>query len=332
MSIKKLLGVGALAVVVAGVVVAVSAAPPDVVGGLSVYADATDPQEGSMRATYNVVNTAILEVETKNPTDDGLIISYSDSVNNARPGNLGYVRVKTSATSWDIQMSTENGGRLYLPGKISTGAGAGFDTACIGGTWHWLTGECSAPGGATITPKRDPGQYLKYDSAQAALPTAVASGNYRTNSGNRKEVLLSVGIGLAVSVMGEDTAKGGSFGTLTVRGAAAAGNSNAMAVIDSATLLATGKDTTVNSGSAADFGPLSFAVELGKNSTKFGTTENVGGILISDLDATQGFGSVPRWEYFFVNAGLPKTYYDMIGGNKPGEYSETFTFKLVTNF
>jgi len=323
----KFARLSAAVLAVAGVFGTVMAAPPVIITGLDNQADeASGAVSGSLKASFEVENVAILEVESKNATNADLILANIATAPNANPGNLGAIRVKTTSAAWDIQMTTEHGGRLYKPGMDDPNGG--FDSSCTG-TPNWLTNACPDAGGWTVTPKKLPGVYLLYapGSTPNATDNAFIAGP--GGAGNRDTVRLRVAIGLAESVLGEDTSVNGPFGTLTTYAAPGAGTTTAYQIAN-ADLDATG---TITTGTAsADQGPVSFAHVLGTGgeaAIAVPPAAATGGVTLA---GTNGFGPVPNWTYFYFNAGLREADYNIIGGNKAGTYQETFTFKLMTNF
>jgi len=322
-SVTRALAVAVLAV--AGVVGTVWAQGH--VGGLNPAAEDVVNTVPKMKASFHIDNMAYIEGESKDPKDAQLRFNVDTLINNVNPGNLGVIRIRTNATSWDVEMMTKNGGRL-----VKEGSGTGiFDSVCVDPVP--FPGSGCKPGGWNYTERTNPGQALLFFDHAASFPSPG-----RIDGGTRDTVLLEVAIGMAESA-GGDTAVGAGFGTIFTKGATAAGYSFAPTVIDSQTI--------VNSNDAAT--PISFAKMFAKD-YPIGSGSNansaahatIGGVDLTVSDAafgsTKGFGPTAvnattgsKWEYFYINVGIHPDNFSKIVAAKSGDYNEEFTFELVTN-
>jgi len=295
-----------------------------------------------MRASVTIENTAYLEGKSAEPSGEKLKFAdigarVNNVVDGTRTGNLGVIRVRTNASSWDIEMSTKNGGRLLKDGRTTTEK---LPPVC--------KTEVPFPGSGCLEYypdeyKKESGYTLLYSNGTtgtAGEPNSTDGGRIVGvgEEAGRDTVLLQVAIGIAASNNGGDV--GGSFGDVYVKGATAAGSTFYPTVIDPNNVMNSNKANKAISFAKA------FAADYqigGGTNTNAAANATVGGVNLKTVDATfgvsKGFGSTTatetdktkQWEYFYINAGISEDNYDKIVGSKSGEYYEVFTFDLVTN-
>jgi hypothetical protein len=329
------LAVAALAV--AGVVGTVWAGVSVMDKGAATITEGGD-NAASMKMTYTIEQTAVIEVTSKNPTSEQFVGFDADGSSldgqDGKNGNLGEVRVKTNSRGWDVTFTTVNGGKLAVTN----------DTI--------MSQQAMKPGifppqyyDSSWTVHRNPA-YLLYDNTYAG----TANVQNLTNP-TRKAVQVSVGIGMLEKISGAKYLKG--FANNLNAAAYATPLVPASDLDASQTLLENGSTNT----SAVS---VSFVEVLSTAASSPGLTAAQAAITDSDRKikvggrelgtgatstSTLGFGptnspitipNIPKkdddYEYFYVNVGLPEANVDYILGNKKGDYSETFTFTLLANF
>jgi hypothetical protein len=294
---------------------------------------------GTLKASIYNSTVSYLETNGNTLADEDLIgdiktaISYGPAV-----GNLGQVRVRANGGNWDVQMKTNYGGRLYLPGAPK-------------GTTHEV---CKKPGtppffadkdSCTNEPDYELGEFLKYSNQ-----TAGDSGRISGPTSTADTVILRVGIGLAISSTytgsASDTARNRPWGELAILGYSASNPDGTPTVIDTADLKKSASDK--NAFTSPPGTPVSFAKYLGSRAASGGymdntqleshvisAAESLSGWGSGSLTAapTNGFPATDDWLFFYVNAAISQANYDKIGRNKgSGNYTETFTFTLAVDY
>jgi len=338
MSISKtVVKLAAAALVVAGGMGTVWAANSVMDKGASTVKEGGD-NNASMKMTYAIEQTAVIEVTSKNPTNEQFVGFDADGSSldgaDGKNGNLGEVRVKTNSRGWDVTFTTVNGGQLAKTN----------DTI--------MSQQAMKPGifppqyyDSSWTVHRNPA-YLLYDNSYSGTT------NLQNLTGPaRKAVQVSVGIGMLEKISGAKYLKG--FANKLNAAAYATPLVPPGDLKNSQTLNENG---SVNTGAV----PVSFVEVLSTAASSPGLTAaqtaitdadrkiKVGGRVVGSAateTGTLGFGptnspitipNIPNkdddYEYFYVNVGLPDANVDYIFGNNPGDYSETFTFTLLANF
>jgi len=252
------------------------------------------------------------------------------------PGNLGALRAITNGPSWDIEFTTEHGGRLYSPGsKTSDGTP---DT-------NQFTGVIT-PG----TPTYNPGIFLTYSNP--TTPTGDAA-HSRKAGPIVDTVVLDVAIGLAAK-FGASSPNPNSIYALGKQSSIDVPPTRIgiTKMLGSATNPIGGVDTTNATGSHHGE-PVSFAERIATDATAGSTggganallaalygfeglgglaaTNTVGAAATTGSLGTTGFRSVSNDQYFYINAGIYPTNKD-IKGEANRNFSETITFYLKAGF
>jgi hypothetical protein len=292
------LAVAALAV--AGVVGTASAALPS---------GTTEAEKGMMKASYSVNQITELEATGKNLADEGLKLTSAGV--NATPtannfGNLGTIRVRTNSTRWDINMTTDNGGKMLDETSVECDEVDDLDV------WGNKTGSHKDCSGSTPI-------YLKYD-----------------NSGTPVNVVLSAAIGVAKTGyrLGNTAAPTTLYPMADV--------TSTPVFIAPVVVTLPGSEAT--SGSPISFAET--LGHAGDAATTWGTFNNgiYGGASGGDDEwgtiETDGFptpkgNASPELneEFFYVNVGIPEAMFNALSGNKNKKtFTETFYFELVANF
>jgi len=297
MSIKKLAVRGVLAVAgTVGVVGLVWAALP---GGAA-------KDSAQMGVGFSVLSIGEIEATAHNPTNEELVANTITAVSGANFGSLGTIRVKTNSTSWDVKMTTQNGGRL------ASLDGVEMELSCDAA--DWLTGVVDSTTCKSVP--SGPVPYLKNDAA------------------------ADVRLGVAVGVAKSGKALGAGAQATIYPIFSATGTFVAPVIVPVADL------TNSQIDIAMGFAEVSFAELLGAAYTsgiggKFDLGIYGAEALATDLSGWEtieddGF-PLPKGneqemeEYFYVNVGI-NTSTNAIAGNKDGTYTETFYFDLVANF
>jgi len=320
----KLAAVAALAV--AGVVGTVWALPTG------------DPSEtANMTATYTVETLAhITAVPNAGLTNDVLLtedaLTSTSAIGSARgegPGTLGILRVQTNASNWDVQMRTRSGGRLVDESGATTKPGS-----CS--SWDAWGVVCQSTFPDTIIG----GEYLTYASAGSTSASGIIGGT------TRDTVRLQVAVGLAnLGAVLSSGANATSVYALGAPGAPiepvevahAALNASQVAAgtvgyISFANLIG-GTTGTQYQSDAAALSP-SVTTFSGRGWAAIAS----GGFAVpnytNDFSSPTPPANLPHKneEYFFINVGIETGTNGTLGGNKGGNYSETFYFDLVASF
>lgn len=130
------------AVAVAGVLAAVWAQASPITTAPSADVLATvgkKPTDGTMLLSYTVESIAKMEVKNENLSGDALA-SYDAKTAGTAGGNAGTIKITTNYPNWDVEMRTNNGGVLRIPGKTEwepgealtkNKTGGGLDTAIL---------------------------------------------------------------------------------------------------------------------------------------------------------------------------------------------------------
>jgi len=295
----------ATAVVAGGIVGVVWAGMPSGVTG----------ETGELKAVFRVNQVTELEAIGKNLTEENLSFVVDAVPTAVNFGNLGTIRVKTSSTSWDVLMTTANGGRM-----LDETSGGCTEVPTYDG-WGNVNGtQPSCP---------DPKRYLQYDKSTTSGTVTYG------------DVVLDVAIGIAKS--GKAVGNTGAPESLFPLISSAIG----AAPVFIAPVKITGtKIPNSEKGIGTSFAPVSFATELGKAATApTGPFANgIWGNTTVGVDAWTTIGSdgfpapkgnyEPQEEYFYVNVGMdPTSVYQKLGNNENKKnYTETFYFELVANF
>jgi len=313
--------VAVAALVVAGVV--------GTAGAASLFPTADAGPTGDMGVAFEVKRKAIIECDGKKPDREKLLsFNALDSVGSVAisrqdPGSLGTIKVATNASSWDINMTTANGGRLVsrLGGK---------PTQTCSQPDPWDASKCLDAGGFGVGP--DTGgsvDTLKFTATPSGSSGFITSTNY---------VQLEVSIGLAY--LGSQMSTSAPQTNLYAIGAPS--SYVKPAPIASGDLEKTGKVVSTVAPSAV---PISFASVIGphyaaRTSILTNNAKYFGRDWSGSANSVEQAGFVtpnhtlgPTDEqYFFINVGLNQTLKSTIGGNKDGNYTETFIFELVGNY
>jgi len=309
-SFKRQLAVAAVAV--AGVLGLVGTAWSTLPTGSTSGADV-------LTATYSVNLVAELDATSGNLTQENLscvvdavptIATFATNF-----GNLGTIKVKTTAKSWDVNMTTNNGGKMRDNQSVTCSQVPDVD--------GWGNQLSTTHEVCTGTPA-----FLKYD-----------------NSGTPTNVVLDVAIGVAKT----GYALGNTAAPATLYPLASAVSSSgptfiAPAKVSQAKVI----NSEVGSGS---FAPISFATEIvnDKGSANWGDYEpgiygqaetpatppatSVWAAIGNDGFPVPKYNNEPNVEYFYINVGMDPSVYNKVGGNtNQRNYVETFNFSLVANF
>jgi len=296
-----------------------------------------DPNGGTvnMSVGYEVQTLAqIFATPNARLTNETLLtipVNAFSAIGNTRgegPGTLGTIRVLTNSANWDVKMRTANGGRLIDASGATTKQGA-----C--NTWDAWGVVCQTWFPDTIIG----GEYLTYFSSGTSSASGIIQG------ASRDTVRLQVAVGLAN--LGAVLSSGANATSVYALGAPAA-------PIPPVEVAHTALDIS-NVAAGAATGPISLAATIAGNGAYIGaaaaltpTMTQFSGRDWSDI-ASDGF-NVPNYtndfssptppavlthkneEYFFVNVAIETTNNGPLGGNKGGNYTETFYFDLVASF
>jgi len=318
MCIKKAVAkLAAAAVLVAGGVVGTAWAQTspvtDALGG-----ECNDGADcsGKMYVRYNVDYQAEIEIGGKadiSREDFETFDITATKTMGPEVGNLGWVRVKTNSTAWDVVLTTKNGGRLskdqYTPNPS---------------TQHWDMGcMCMVddPADSTLAGS----VYLKYNtmSGPASGTQAAEDGKITYDDATNDEVQLMVKIGMIEPYNGSFFPKGSTTSgqvaqptKITATSLLGSGGSSPTAISLAALL---GGDAATNSFAQKTFGTSATQLKVGNRTIEDAET--------SGFDAT-GANS----EYFYVDVGLNQSLMDKLAGNEKGEYTEEFIFTLTAQY
>jgi len=281
----------------------------------------------------NLTNEVLLDTTTIRTAINST--SAIGSVRGEGPGTLGTIRVLTNASNWDVQMRTKNGGRLVDESGATTKPGN-----CAANGWDAWGVICNSYDPDTIIG----GQVLTYSSSVG--PGATGSGKIGGSAaGVRDTVRLQVAVGLAN--LGAVLSSGANASSIYALGAPAA----PIAPVEIPHTALDG--TRVNAGASS--GPISLAETIAGNAAYKAaaallspTVTGFSGRPFTQIE-TDGFAA-PNYtndfssptppavlthkneEYFFVNVGIDTKTNGTLGGNKGGNYKETFYFDLVASF
>jgi hypothetical protein len=275
--------------------------------GWAVLPNSSTGKTQSMSATWTVANITELDATPNNPGGDELLKKV-DFVGSSNFGTLGTLRVRTNSTAWDINMKTNNGGKL-----ADTSSGNWVDSCQT----DWLTGAvlqntCKKVQTGSL-------KYLTRDSVGGnpvvlKVAIGVAKTGKALNAGTQSEIYpifydqnaFVKPIVLADSVIKKSDSVAISFAqTIGDSVAMASGFSGSSGVKFKFGIY--GDETTGNERSSW------------KNIRENGFPKPRGNYNDND-------------EFFYVNVGIDSTEKYPIAGNKNGTYKETFYFDLMANF
>ena len=269
----------------------------------------TEADKVSMKATYYVNQIAELEATGKNLADEGLKLTAAGIT--ATPtankfGTLGTIRVRTNSSRWDVNMTTENGGKMLDETSVQCQNVDDFDV------WGNKTGShCDYSGSTPI--------YLKYD-----------------NGGTPANVVLLAAIGVAKTgyKLGNSAAPTTLYPMADVSGTPAF----------IAPLPVTLVGSEDQGGNAISFATI-FGTAYGTTGPTGTFTNGIYGGAASGPDAWSTIASdgfpTPKGnaspdrneEFFYVNVGILEATFNALSGNKNKKtFTETFYFELVASF
>jgi len=302
----------------------------------------------SMGVTYEIKKTLEIECTGKNPDQDVLRTTDVLDANLAKsnPGTLGTIRVKTNSPGWDVQMTTDFGGRLvFKEGEVR-----GPDVCTPGDEDPWdplNLSKCSTPliPGPIITA----GSYtpLTYNTSATADGTTDGDGVIANDPADEVQLMVSIGLAYRGDQLNASATGGMIYGI-------GAPNAYALPIQIAPDVLKAAVKTGTNYASGVTPAAVSFAKVLGNATDGYGKAANWSGTPKTGLrDGTttrtwaqivdNGFptpynaiATTPPdhvdEQYFFVNVGMNSTLLPNISGNEEHVYTEKFTFTLAANF
>lgn len=284
------------------------------------WAQAPTTPSATLKATYTVEERQKIETISRNLTKTELELTKAGDAAAALtkaqdPGNLGIIKVTTNSAAWDVQMLTKYGGKLvFNEGGAPTGT-----STCSGTIDPWNSENCI---GGTWIPDVGPGTLH-------SLTYIHSSG---VGAGDTVKLEVAIGVADSGAYLSSSAVKT-SYYALGAPSGFAGFSPSAVT-----TSLAASAETNPATGAAGSKTPISFAENIGTTgsswtlpTTPTWITGNVMGSLASKKTFT--VPNINEQAYFYVNVGLNRTNTaTLFGGNKGGDYEETFTFNLVANF